>query len=261
MRTVLVCHAEDAFDRQGLASWLNSFSDLAGLVVIEEAAAQKGARIRRELRRVGPLRFLDVLAMRLYYRLRLGAEDRQWMDGVLNDLRERFGAAPKVPELIVASVNSAAAVKFLRKLAPDLMVARSKQLLNRKVFEIPRAGCLVMHPGICPEYRNAHGCFWALAQRDRDRVGLTLLRIDAGVDTGPVFGYYSYPFDECGESHIRIQYRVVLENLDALAHRFREISAGNAQPIDTSGRHGGAWGQPWLSRYVRWKRAAAREAQ
>jgi folate-dependent phosphoribosylglycinamide formyltransferase PurN len=258
MRTVLICHAEDAFDREGLASWLASFSDLAGLIVIRETAARKRARVRRELRRVGPLRLPDVLAMRVYYRLRLAGADRQWMDSVLSALRERFGAPPQVPEIVVASANSATAVKFLRKLAPDLVIARSKQLLSRKVFEIPRAGCLVMHPGICPEYRNAHGCFWALAERDLDRVGLTLLRIDAGVDTGPVFGYYSYAFDERNESHIRIQYRVVLENLDALAQRFKDIAAGSAERIDTSGRREGVWGQPWLSRYIRWKRAAAR---
>ena len=259
MRTVLICHAEDAFDREGLASWLSSFSDLAGLIVIEETAARKRARVRREWQRVGPLRFFDVLAMRVYYRLRLASADRRWMDNVLGGVREKFGPAPQVPEIVVASANSAAAIGFLRKLAPDLVIARSKQLLSRKVFEIPRAGCLVMHPGICPEYRNAHGCFWALAQRDLDRVGLTLLRIDAGVDTGPVFGYYSYPFDERNESHIRIQYRVILENLDALAQRFRDIGAGSAEPLDTSDRRGGIWGQPWLSRYIRWKRAAARE--
>jgi len=35
-----------------------------------------------------------------------------------------------------------------------------------------------MHPGICPEYRNSHGCFWALANDDPERVGVTLLQID-----------------------------------------------------------------------------------
>ncbi|MGA7439404.1 MAG: formyl transferase, partial [Luteibacter sp.] len=113
-----------------------------------------------------------------------------------------------------------------------------------------------MHPGICPEYRNAHGCFWALAERDLDRVGLTLLRIDAGVDTGPIYGYFTYAFDETRESHMRVQYRMVLENLDALAQRIRDIVAGDALPVDVTGRPSGVWGQPWLSRYLRWKRAA-----
>jgi methionyl-tRNA formyltransferase len=116
----------------------------------------------------------------------------------------------------------------------------------------------VLHPGICPEYRNAHGCFWALAERDLTRVGMTLLKVDAGVDTGPVYGHYSYPFDEKRESYNVIQYRVVSENLDALADRFGQIAAGTAQPIDTHGRASANWGQPWLTRYLGWRRAVAK---
>lgn len=258
MRTVLMCHADDAFDRQGLAAWLASFSDLAGLVLIEETGAQKRARARREWQRVGPWRFVDVLAMRVYYKLRLAAADRAWMDGCLADMRSRFGEATGVPELRVSSANAPEVATFLAGCAPDVMVARSKQLLARRIYRVPRHGCLVMHPGICPEYRNAHGCFWALAERDLDRVGLTLLRIDAGVDTGPVYGYFTYAFDESTESHVRVQCRMVSENLDALAQRMREIVAGRATPLDVAGRRSGVWGQPWLSRYLRWKRAAHR---
>jgi len=256
MRTVLMCHADDAFDRQGLAAWLASFSDLAGLVLIEETSEQKRARIRREFQRVGPWRFLDVLAMRLYYRFRLAAADHAWTEASLAGLRARFGDLSGVPELRVSSANAPEVAAFLKTCAPDVMIARSKQLLARKIYRIPRQGCLVMHPGICPEYRNAHGCFWAMAERDLDRVGLTLLRIDAGVDTGPVYGYFTYAFDEANESHVRVQYRMVLENLDALAQRIRDIAAGTARPLDVEGRESGVWGQPWLSRYLRWKRAA-----
>ncbi|SEN18292.1 Formyl transferase [Luteibacter sp. UNCMF331Sha3.1] len=256
MRTVLMCHSDDAFDRQGLAAWLSSFSELAGLVLIEETGEQKRARVRRELKRVGPWRFLDVLAMRFYYRVRLAAADHAWMDASLAGLRARFGIVAGVPELRVASANAPEVAAFLAACQPDVMIARSKQLLSKKIFRIPTQGCLVMHPGICPEYRNAHGCFWALAERDLDRVGLTLLRIDAGVDTGPVYGHFTYAFDEANESHVRVQYRMVLENLDALAQRIRDIAAGDARPVDVTGRQSGTWGQPLLSRYLRWKRAA-----
>jgi hypothetical protein len=85
-----------------------------------------------------------------------------------------------------------------------------------------------------------------------------LLKVDTGVDTGAVYGHYHYAFDERRESHVVIQYRVVLENLDALAHRFGEIASDAAQPLDTRDRIGADWGQPWLSRYLRWQRAAAR---
>ena len=114
----------------------------------------------------------------------------------------------------------------------------------------------MVHPGICPEYRNAHGCFWALARRDLERVGATLLRIDEGVDTGPVYGYYSTSFDERRESHVVIQLRSVYDNFDRISEDLRRVYEGSAVPIDVSGRKSAAWGQPRLSDYLRWKRAA-----
>jgi folate-dependent phosphoribosylglycinamide formyltransferase PurN len=260
MRTVLICHAGDAFDREGLAAWLASFSTLAGVVWLEETAAQQRARIRREVRRVGPLRFVDVVAMRAYQTLFLARRDAAWQARALAGLREVYGAAPAVPAITAASANDPAVVAFLRGLAPDIVMARCKQLLSRKVIASAGTGIFVMHPGICPEYRNAHGCFWALAARDHGRVGMTLLKIDAGVDTGPVYGYYHYPYDERRESHVTIQYRVVFENLPAVAARLAAIHAGHALPLETAGRASGAWGQPWLSRYLAWQRAVRRAA-
>ena len=85
---------------------------------------------------------------------------------------------------------------------------------------------------------------------------MTLLKIDEGVDTGPVFGYFKAQFDERHDTHNIIQNKVVFENLDALQTRFEEILAGKAQVIDTRGRTSRAWGQPWLTSYIRWKQAA-----
>jgi methionyl-tRNA formyltransferase len=115
-----------------------------------------------------------------------------------------------------------------------------------------------MHPGICPEYRNAHGCFWALANGDPDNVGMTLLRIDRGVDTGPVFGYFRVNPADRSESHIVLQHRTVLDHLDAIRDRLLQIAAGTASPIPTSGRPSAVWGQPWLTAYLRTRRGARR---
>lgn len=148
----------------------------------------------------------------------------------------------------------------MRERSPDLMIARCKTLLKERVFSIPSRGTFVFHPGICPEYRNAHGCFWALANDDLTRVGMTLLRIDNGVDTGNVYGQYGYAYDELNESHTVIQHRVVLENLDPLREKLLQICDGSAVPLDTAGKASRAWGQPWLTRHLRWKRNARRRA-
>lgn len=256
-RTALICHAGEPLNRYGLARWLASFTELAAVVVVRESRARLWRRVMREWKRAGPLRFLDVLAFRAYYRLALAGPDSAWIDETLAGLLRRYAEIPASTRVLeTPSPNSAGAERVLREARPDIVIARCKNILAERVFKLAPLGTFVMHPGICPEYRNAHGCFWALARRDLDNVGMTLLRVDSGVDTGPVHGYYRCAYDEARESHIVIQNRVVFDNLDRLREKFEEIVAGRSAPLDTAGRKSQAWGQPWLTSYLRWKRLA-----
>lgn len=251
MRTVLIYHEDDIIDREVTARWLGSFSELSGLVVLREKKGRTIDRLRRERRRVGFLRLLDVLAFRVYYRLFHASRDAAWKRRAAAEISKAMPAIVAVPTITSESPNSAEVQRFIADAEPDLMIARCKVILKEEIFSIPRIGTFVLHPGICPEYRNAHGCFWALAEGDRERVGLTLLKIDKGIDTGPVYGYFSCDLDRTKESHIVIQNRVFTENLDAISQRLEAVFAGTAELISTAGRESRTWGQPWLTKYLR----------
>ena len=255
-RSVLICHEDSLLDREGLSRWLTSFSDLAGLVVLRERSGRKFQRVKREIKRVGIARFADVSAFRLYYKLFQASADTAWEAALIADLNMRFGDMDRVPMLVTHSPNSPETEAFIRECSADIMIARCKVILNKRIFTLPSIGTFVMHPGICPEYRNAHGCFWALASGDEKNVGMTLLKVDDGVDTGPIYGYYRYQFDAEKESHFRIQTRVVTENLDAVRDKLIEIVRASAVPVDVHGRKSGAWGHPWMTKYSDWKRRA-----
>lgn len=255
-RSVLICHEDSLLDREGLSRWLGSFSDLAGIVVLREKPGRKFQRVKREIKRVGIARFADVSAFRLYYKLFRAAADTTWEAELLADMNARFGDIDGVPILVTHSPNSPEAEAFIRECSADIMIARCKVILNKRIFTLPSIGTFVMHPGICPEYRNAHGCFWALASGDEKKVGMTLLKVDDGVDTGPIYGYYRYQFDAQNESHFRIQTRVVTENLDAVRDKLIEIVRDTAVPINVDGRKSGVWGHPWMTKYIGWKRRA-----
>jgi folate-dependent phosphoribosylglycinamide formyltransferase PurN len=260
--TVLICHDDEPLNRFGLARWLASWTNLVAIVVIREPRSRKRRRIRRELRRVGIIRFFDVIAFRFYQRLFLARQDLAYERATLAQLESLYADVPSSTRVILTdSPNSVLVEQLLRDTHPTFMIARCKTILRKTIFTAPSAGTFVMHPGICPEYRNAHGCFWALARRDLTNVGMTLLRVDQGVDTGAIFGYFSYDFDECVESHNVIQDRVVFDNLASIRKLMENVLNGTALPQDTSGRQSGTWGQPWMSRYLRWKRAARRERE
>ena len=259
-RTVLICHADDRLNREGLARWLAHGTQLSAVIVLQEPRRRLQRRIRREIQRVGWLRFLDVLAFRFYYRLMLASRDRRREEELFQQLCDRYPeVGPETIWLTAESPNAPEVESLLKNVAPDIVIARCKSLLKESVFSIPRCGTFVMHPGICPQYRNAHGCFWALAQQDRKNVGMTLLKIDRGVDTGPVHGYFRCEFNERLESHHVIQHKVVFDNLDQIQARLLEIHHGRSTPLDTHGLPSGEWGQPWLTAYLkyRFRRSAA----
>jgi hypothetical protein len=262
MKTVLICHDDDALNSQAIPRWLSSFSDLVGIVSIHEGPQQKRARLTRELKRLGHLRFLDVLAYRFFHRIFVQPRDEVYERQLLVRLMSTYPPLPGgLPVLTTETPNSPATREFLEERAPDLVIARCKVILKPEIFTIPPLGTYVMHPGICPEYRNAHGCFWALAENDLEKVGMTLLKVDTGIDTGPVYGFFRCAYDEVAESHITIQHRTVFDNLDAIRNRLLEIADGTAPALDTRGRKSGNWGQPWLSKYLTWKMAARKRQQ
>ncbi len=256
MKTVLIYHENDLIDREITARWLDSFSDLVGVIVLREKTKRMKTRVRREIKRVGYTRFWDVLAFRLYYKFFLAAKDEKWRAATIARFKKIYPELKNVPTLLTHSPNSPEAEKFLTEAAADIIVARCKTLLKKNIFTLAKTATVVFHPGICPEYRNAHGCFWALAREDYEKVGMTLLQIDEGIDTGPTFGYYSYDYDARSESHIVIQTRVITENLPELRAKLEDIYAGTAQNLDVKGRQSNVWGQPWLTEHFKIKRRA-----
>jgi folate-dependent phosphoribosylglycinamide formyltransferase PurN len=259
---VLLCHEDDPLDVEGLSAWLATSMRLVGVVAIRSSWKRSWRAVRRQFRRTGFTGLIDVLAFRLYYRMFLAAGDAAWTRGEITRLQRIYPGRPdQAAQLQVTDPNDREVRTFLEALRPDLVIARCKVLLRPEIFDIARAGTFALHPGICPEYRNAHGCFWALVHRDRSRVGMTVLKIDRGVDTGAVFLHASCACDEVRDTHITIQHRVVTESLDAIADVLEGVARGRATPLRTDGRASAVWGQPTLSAYLRWKRAARRERQ
>ncbi len=252
LRSVIIMHGREGFTPQVVLPWLASFSELVGIVRIEESRKAKLRRIRNEYKRSGALGLADVLAMRLAYKAVLARQDKRWLKECIVAARERFGPVPDVPEITVSTPNSKESQKFLEELAPDFVLARCKFILKKRIFTIPRCGTFVIHPGITPEYRNSHGCFWAMVRGDFNKIGATLLRIDEGIDTGPVLAHYHYQLRSPVESHFRIQDQVVWDNLDSIAKRITDYCTGkDVSTVDVSGRDSMVWGQPRLTLWGR----------
>lgn len=137
-RILLMCHDDELLDRLVMPRWIASFATLAGLMVIREGLGAKIRRARRELSRVGIAGFLDVLAFRAWYGLFLASRDRRWEVAKIKELCDRYPEIPAgTPVRVTASPNAPSCEKCVRKCRSDVMIARCKFILKKKVFGIP----------------------------------------------------------------------------------------------------------------------------
>ena len=74
----------------------------------------------------------------------------------------------------------------LAGLKPDLLVVVAYgQILPQRLLDVPKHGCLNVHTSLLPKYRGAAPIQWAIADGE-EFTGVTIMRMDAGLDTGPI---------------------------------------------------------------------------
>lgn len=85
-----------------------------------------------------------------------------------------------------ANPNDAASLERMRAVQPEvLVVVAYGRLLRQSVLDLAPAGVVNLHPSLLPAYRGASP-IQAAIHDGRTRTGVTLMRMDAGLDTGPV---------------------------------------------------------------------------
>jgi methionyl-tRNA formyltransferase len=128
-----------------------------------------------------------------------------------------------------ATLKVADAVERLRERAPDLMVVVAYGLiLPQAVLDVPRLGCWNIHASLLPRWRGAAPIQRAILAGD-DITGITIMQMDAGLDTGPMLLVREVPIGpgECGgELHDRLS-RVGAE---AIVAAVSEWQAGRITP-------------------------------
>ena len=74
----------------------------------------------------------------------------------------------------------------LAAIAPDaIIVVAYGRILPPWMLDLPRFGCLNGHASLLPRWRGAAPIQWAIAAGDQ-QTGVTTMRLDPGLDTGPM---------------------------------------------------------------------------
>ena len=101
--------------------------------------------------------------------------------------------------LTVVQPRSLKAPEVFEQLAsfkPDIIVvAAFGQLLPKPVLELPKLGCLNVHPSLLPKFRGASPVTAAILAGD-EFTGVSIMLLDEGMDSGPVLARAQLPIGD-----------------------------------------------------------------
>ena len=117
----------------------------------------------------------------------------------------------------------------LRALEPELIaVAAYGQILPPAILDLPRFGCLNVHTSLLPKYRGAAPIQWAVLQ-DEAATGVTIMKMDAGLDTGGIITQEKTPIAPSDTSET-LHRRLAEMGAQLLVRTIPDFVSGRIQP-------------------------------
>lgn len=134
-----------------------------------------------------------------------------------------------VPVLQPARARDELFIAHIRALEPDLIVVVAYgQILPQRLLEVPPHGCLNVHTSLLPKYRGAAPIQWAIAEGEAE-TGVTIMKMDAGLDTGPVLAVRRTRILPADDSPI-LHDRLAQLGAELLMETIPEFVAGKISP-------------------------------
>jgi methionyl-tRNA formyltransferase len=108
--------------------------------------------------------------------------------------------------------------------AEIMVVVGYGQIVPQEIIDLPRYGILNVHASLLPKYRGAAPIQWAIANGET-KTGVTIMQIDAGLDTGDMLLKESLPISPA-ETAPELSVRLAQVGAELLLEAMRQIEAG-----------------------------------
>ena len=120
---------------------------------------------------------------------------------------KQTAAAHDIPILQPEKISDEGFLQRIRDSAPDLMIVIAfGQILKKGLLSVPEWGAINIHASLLPRYRGAAPIQRAVLHDD-SLTGLTVMRMDEGLDTGPILYQEEIPIlkdETSGHLHDRL---------------------------------------------------------
>ncbi|MDJ0646361.1 MAG: methionyl-tRNA formyltransferase [Flavobacteriaceae bacterium] len=99
---------------------------------------------------------------------------------------QRLAKDNAIPFYRVDDINSVYVQDLIKELNPDLIsINHFQKLLKTNILEIPKKGCINLHPSLLPSYRGLSPIQQPIIHGEKE-TGVTVHFVDEGIDTGDI---------------------------------------------------------------------------
>jgi len=118
----------------------------------------------------------------------------------------------------------------IREVGADVMVVVAYgQILPASLLDAPRLGTLNVHASLLPRHRGPAPVEWSILSGDTE-TGVTIMQMDAGVDTGPILAQEPVPI-AADEIAPRLEGRLAKVGGRLLVRTLADLVQGRVQPL------------------------------
>jgi methionyl-tRNA formyltransferase len=86
----------------------------------------------------------------------------------------------------IKSVNDSSTIELIKSIPHDVIYILGTRIISKKILDSLNTPIINMHAGITPKYRGVHGAYWALKNKEPQLCGVTIHKVNKGIDTGEV---------------------------------------------------------------------------
>jgi methionyl-tRNA formyltransferase len=165
--------------------------------------------IKSRIKKFGLLKVINQLLFQTVIVFLLKLFSRSRIEEVKKQFELENIEIPSKKLIKINSVNSNECLKFLKEINPELIIVNGTRIISKNILNNIPALFINTHVGITPEYRGVHGAYWALVNNDAQNCGVTVHKVDEGIDTGDLImqstinitnkdNFVTYPYIQTG---------------------------------------------------------------
>lgn len=140
----------------------------------------------------------------------------------------------------VANINGSHSRSAIAAAQLDwLFVVGWSQIVEDKILEIPRLGCVGMHPTLLPQGRGRAPIPWAII-KDLSQTGVSMFALDSGMDTGPIIAQQEVAIEQ-DENASTLYHKVDRAHETLIRKTWESFESGTVAPTPQDNSKATIW--------------------